>query len=321
MENNHFDAKKPNFFIVGAPKSGTTSLWYYLKQHPEIFMCEPKEPHFFCKDLIQESIKFHGYNKFNYITKLEDYLKLFHDVKASLIIGEASTGYLFSKVAAREIYKFNPNSKILISIREPVDFMYSDFLQLLYMGDEVVTDFKLALILENKRKRWEEVPTSAHYPSILYYKEKAKFYEQIKRYLSVFPRENVKIILLDDLKRNPRKVYREILEFLKVKNKDFEPDFTLKNKAKIYRVKLIRDVLHNPDKWGLIKKVLRKILPSRAYVKLYQFLKKINTVTYNKPPLDKNLKLELMKEFKSEVKKLSSLIGRDLEKIWGYDKI
>ena len=112
---------KPNLFIVGAPKCGTTFLYHYLKQHPEIYFPDFKEPHFFGSDLIRKNGA--------YDLSLNNYKSLFNSDKK--IIGEASTFYIFSKNAAKEIYDFNPDAKIIIMLRNLVDLAYSLHSQLL----------------------------------------------------------------------------------------------------------------------------------------------------------------------------------------------
>ncbi|XRO76582.1 sulfotransferase [Methanocaldococcus sp. 10A] len=315
------ETKKPNFFIVGAPKCGTTSLHYYLSQHPEIFMSEPKEPHYFCKDFHEETKKFHG-KLFGFgATTEEEFLELFKNVKNEKIIGEASAMYLYSKVAAKEIYKFNPSSKILISIREPVEFLYSYYLELYYCRGEDIDNFKKAIQLEEERKKGYYLPKTVAYPSALFYSEVTKFSVQIERYLKIFPREQVKIILLDDLKNNLEGTYKEILIFLGVDDIDFRPDFTIKNPAKTYRSKFLQDLLKNPYKMKKIVNIYRKIVPLKIREKIYNFLLEINKKPIKKPAIDPEFRHELMIKFKPEVEKLSDLLNRDLISLWGYDKI
>ena len=119
--------KRPNLFIVGAPKCGTSSLHYHLSKHPEIYMSRYKEPHFFGKDLTR-------LNKIFY-TNEKEYLSLFNIVKEEKIIGESSPQYLYSYSAPREIKEFNPESKIIILLRNPINMIYSYHSQLLYSGN------------------------------------------------------------------------------------------------------------------------------------------------------------------------------------------
>lgn len=215
--------RKPDLFIVGASKSGTTTLYRFLKQHPDIFMSELKEPRFFCKDRITESEKFRRENRKNLIKKWnfypilteKDYLDLFTGWENEKITGEASPQYLNSKVAAKEIRKFNPNAKIIIMLRNPVDWMYASHSQALKSGFETVSNFKKALELEEERKKGNLPKLSLLvHPMRLLYFEGAKFAEQVKRYMDVFDRKQIKMIIFDDFRKDNAKVYREVLKFL-----------------------------------------------------------------------------------------------------------
>ncbi len=150
---------KPNLFIVGAPKCGTTFLYHYLKSHPDIYFPEFKEPHFFGSDLIRKN------NAYN--LNLNQYHNLFKTDKK--IIGEASTFYIFSKNAAKEIYNFNPDAKIIIMLRDLVDLVYSMHSQFVFSGDEVIEDFKKALDIEHDRLNGRNIPNQTTVVNKLFY--------------------------------------------------------------------------------------------------------------------------------------------------------
>ena len=151
--------KNPNLFIVGAPKSGTTFLYYYLKQHPDIYFPNFKEPHFFGSDLIRRN---GAYN-----LSLDEYQDLFKTDKK--IIGEASTFYIFSKDAPEEIYNFNPKAKIIIMLRDLVDLVHSLHSQFVFSGDEVIEDFTQALELEDSRLSGNSIPNQTTVVNKLFY--------------------------------------------------------------------------------------------------------------------------------------------------------
>jgi len=150
----------PNFFIIGAPKTGTTALSEYLKDHPNIFFCPVKEPHFFDLDTSKRL-------KLN----LQTYLSLFAEADPALhqAVGEGSTGYLFSKVAVSEILKFNPNSKFIVMLRNPVDLVQSWHSEMYYEGVEDVVDFEKAWKLEQERRQGRNIPKSCWEPKKLFY--------------------------------------------------------------------------------------------------------------------------------------------------------
>ncbi len=193
----------PDLFIVGAPKCGTTALYTYLSQHPEVFMSRVKEPSFFGTDLRNPARP-----------TSEQYLHLFAGARNEKRVGEASTSYLGSRRAAAEIKKFSPSSRIVIMLRNPVEAMYSLHSQRLYQGTEDITDFETALGAEEERKRGRRLPRRRGVVEGLFYREGAKYSQQVKTYLEAFGRENVHIIIFDDLKHTPAQVYGETLRFL-----------------------------------------------------------------------------------------------------------
>lgn len=314
--------KKPNLFIVGASKSGTTALYRFLNQHPDIFMSRLKEPRFFCKDLHQEFDNFHKKNK-RFFKKFDfypcraekEYLSFFKDWKDEKIAGEASPAYFYSKVAAREIHKFNPDAKIIILLRNPVDWLYSFHLQAIRSGSEPVKNFEKALSLEEERKKGKHLAKFSllTQPSTFFYFERAKFTEQVKRYLDVFNKKQIKIIIFDDFKKDNAKVYREVLKFLGV-YQNFVPEFKLvhvSRKVQFPRLRILwRSLLFTRMRYFPLSK-LNKLIDRK-------FLRGKERPL---PPMDPQLQEELMKKFKSEVERLSKITGRDLVTLWGYDSI
>ena len=226
--------KKPNLFIVGAPKCGTTFLYHYLKQHPEIFFPDFKEPHFFGSDLIRKNGA--------YDLNINEYQKLFNSDKK--IIGEASTFYIFSKTAAQEIYNFNPNSKIIIMLRDLVDLVYSMHSQFVFSGDEIIEDFKEALDLENHRLNGMKIPAQTTVVNKLFYTQNIlDLPKNIDSFINYFKRDNIQFVLLDDIKNNPERVYFEILTFLNIDSTINIPNFKVINKNKSYKSKFIRNFI------------------------------------------------------------------------------
>ena len=291
--------RQPDFFIVGAPKCGTTAMDEYLKQHPEIFMSETKELHFFGKDL-----------KFNCprITR-EQYLSHFSKAKMEKRIGEASVWYLYSKKAAREIREFCPSASIIIMLRNPADMLYSLHSQLLYNGDEDIENFEAALNAESDRKRGLRIPRCIIPVSALFYRDVVKYTEQVQRYIDVFGHEKVHIVIFDDFKSDAPGIYRKTLRFLGV-NSDFQPDFRIINPNKRILSKTLRSLLlHRPKivKW-LGNTFMSRSLRDGLLCLFFRF----NTRYMPRPSMDSALKQQLVKDFVPEVEKLSHLLNRDL---------
>ncbi len=226
--------KKPNLFIVGAPKCGTTFLYQYLKKHPDVYFPNFKEPHFFGSDLKRKNDA--------YDLTLKDYENLFNSNKT--IIGEASTFYLFSKKAAKEIYNYNPNAKIIIMLRDLVDLVHSLHSQFVFSGDEIVEDFSKALELEESRLNGNNIPNQTTVVNKLYYITNIlSVPNNIKSYISLFGIENIKFIQLKDIKENPSMIYKDTLDFLNIDSSFEIDDFKIVNKNKIYKNKFVRDFL------------------------------------------------------------------------------
>ena len=151
---------KPNFFIIGAPKCGTTALSEYLREHPNIYMCTPKEPHYFDYD----------FEQYREVETLDEYLGLFEAATTEHIaIGEASACYLYSSVALEDIYQFAPQAKIIVMLRNPVDLAYSYHSQLLYASDENVPDFEQAWRLQDIRREGKKIPPRCRDSALLQY--------------------------------------------------------------------------------------------------------------------------------------------------------
>lgn len=201
--------KIPNLFIVGAAKSGTTALWHYLKQHPQILMTDsPKEPSFFS-----------DFGKYIFSTNIKTYLKLFDTQKKNrLWFGDASTAYLTDPTSSRKIFEYNNNAKIIAILRNPVDRAYSLYNFMAMSGLEYAKSFEKALKLENSRistkiPNWFEPHNKWNY---LYFNS-GLYSAQIERYLRLF-KDKVLVIKYDDFAKSPVNTLQQVCTFLKIKN-------------------------------------------------------------------------------------------------------
>jgi len=284
------DIKLPNLFIVGAPRSGTTSLYEYLKQHPEVFMSPIKEPHYFARKDIHEYHDKVGYPKI--ISDFKEYISLFRDGKDKRIRGEASINYLYSKSATSEIYELIPDAKIIISLRNPIERALSHFKYDLTLGVIFVKSFCEAI-----KKR----------PFHLWM---GLYYEHVKRYIETFPKQNVKIIIYDDLKNDTLSVMREICRFLEIdENYIFNIDLSKK-----YNVSLIPKNLYLHMFATRGRKILKEIIPPNLYSRIREIYKMF-LISENSDLFDFDVSRcidFLVYYFKEDIKKLSALLGRDL---------
>ena len=290
--------KNPNLFIVGAPKSGTTFLYHYLKQHPDIYFPNFKEPHFFGSDLMRRN---GAYN-----LSLDEYQDLFKTDKK--IIGEASTFYIFSKDAPQEIYNFNPKAKIIIMLRDLVDLVHSLHSQFVFSGDEVIEDFTQALKLEDSRLSGNRIPNQTTVVNKLFYTSNIlSLPRSIQSFIRYFGRENIKFIDLDDIKKNPKKVYFETLEFLNIDSNLNIPDFKIINKNKTYKSKTVRDFIKKYSIFlgSLRSKVFKKPLG------LIKALESANKSENNRAPIPDDLYIKLKDQFSQVDLEIKNIINKN----------
>lgn len=288
----------PDFFIVGAPKCGTTAMHSYLRQHPDVFMPLSKEPLYFGDDLSRR------YGRL----RRDEYLALFAPATAEQRLGEASTWYLYSRSAAREIKAVAPAAAIVVMLRSPIEVMRAQHSQLLFNRQENITDFAEALAAEPERRRGERLPPGPIRRETLYYRDTVRFAGQLQRYLEVFGAERVHVILHDDLQRDLAGEYRRLLAFLGV-DPDFEPDFSRKNENKLVRNQLVQRLLYAPPILVRFAPALRRHALVR---RLRDGLATLNSRPAARPALDPTVAQQLAQELAPEIAQLGELLGRDL---------
>ena len=294
---------KPNFFIVGAPKCGTTALYTYLRPHPNIFMSEIKEPHFFASDL----------GAYPRIKTLEDYLALFAETTPThRLVGEASVYYLRSSVAIPAIREFNPDAKVIAMFRNPVDMVYSLHSQLLHVSEENVPNFEIAWRLQERRRRGLDLPPRIRSPLLVQYEQIGRFGTQAQRLLSCFPRDQVSIILYDDFAVSPGQVYDEVIAFFGLPH-DQRTDFPRINENKGARLDWLRRFYRKPP--PVLREAVRSLKRTVGGERIGAAKKTLvswNTVREGRAPLSPELRAELVATFRDEVALLGRLINRDL---------
>lgn len=226
---------KPNLFIVGAPKCGTTAWVEYLSSHPKIFFSEVKEPHHFCTDF-----------NYRWYKSRDEYLKLFENSGSAKVVGEASVWYLYSTAAAQNISEFNPAAKILIFVRDQEDSLPSLHNQILFNGDETITDFELAWRLSGAR---DETNTGSfcRERKWLDYKACGHFSEQVERYFDHFPAEQIRVFHFGDWTADPRATYLEILDFMGLEDND-RKDFPVVHEARRRPLRWLTPLVRRPPR-------------------------------------------------------------------------
>ncbi len=293
---------RPNFFIVGAPKCGTTSLYAYLREHPQVFMCEPKEPEHFSGDL-----DWRGHMRAERVSDLDDYLALFSEADDAVAVGEASTWSLFSRAAAERIYAFDPDANVIIMLREPVSMMYSLHGQYLKDGNESIEDFEHALAAEPDRRAGRRIPASSHLPVGLQYTAVASYQEQVRRYLERFGRDRVLIIRFDRFSRDTPREYRRVLAFLGL-DLNYYPDFHVKNVASLNRNIRVKRFF---KRHRVLAAAMARVLPITVRRRIGDLIQPWASQV-RRHPLDPALAARLRREFQREVRELGNLIDEDL---------
>jgi hypothetical protein len=283
MENH---MSLPNFLIVGAMKSGTTTLKKHLQSHDEAFLV-PREIHFFDNDD-------------NYNRGIEWYKEHFKDASGYAAVGEKTPAYCYASSAPERIHKHLPNAKLIWIFREPVSRAYSHYWWTVRMGSQRLT-FTSAVKTAMKEERVQRISHRVHLLN------RGKYSDQIKRYLNFFPREQMLFLLLDDLIREPQSTMRRVFEFLEI-NPNIEVEQGLrKNYAKNSPVYYPRSIFLN---WMSNRLFKESSVP-------YQMVDRLNRgVTSGYPPLKEDTKALLTKYYEPYNAQLSELIGCDLG-TWG----
>ena len=276
----------PNFFIVGAPKAGTTSLYAYLKNVPGIYMSPNKEPNYF-------SVSTHFKPSKKPIRDKKKYLSLFEKVKDEKIIGEASPSYLSDPEAPKLIHEIVPDARILISLRDPVERAYSAYLMVL----------RRRFIKKSFSQQMENTLSNEILPSEKML-TRGLYFNPVQKYLDIFGQKQVKIIIFEEFIKNPKTLIEEILEFLGY-NKPLETfENEVHNPYAVVRSPVTRYIFQNDT----VRK-FAQIIPSS----FRRFLKeKVMLKQQPKPKMNEEVKKKLVNFYHNDVEKLKILLGRDL---------
>jgi len=293
----------PNFLLIGAAKAGTSSVFAYLGQHPEVFISPAKEPNYFA--LAGQEVRYAGpgdsiVNQTS-ITGRDGYEALFKSARRGMAIGEASTLYLYMPTAADAIRREIPDVKLLVILRDPAERAYSSYLHMRRDGREPLDSFEAALGQEETRIR-------ANWEHLWHYSRLGFYHAQLQRYYDRFPHAQIRVWLYDELEREPHRVLREVFAFLGV-DPTFVPDMSVKHKvAGTPRSKALHAVLTRPNP---AKTLAKQLLPSDVRGRLYGSLMQKNIIS-RRERLRPEVRLTLQAQYRGDVESLSALLGRDL---------
>jgi hypothetical protein len=291
-----------------------------LKDHPEIYMPDRKEPWFFAEELHESTPPRPEGTPRN----LTEYAEWFIGARPGQTVGEATAYYLWSKSAAANIARVNPKSRIIAILREPAAFLRSLHLQFLEVYTEVEPDLGRAMELEQERREGRSVPRYTYFPRMLLYSEFIRYVEQLQRLYSAFPREQVKVLIYDDFRADNERTIREVRRFLGVS--ESAPLKTLEANPTVRpRSQLLNEAVHalsvgrGPISQAL-KRTIKAATPAGPRRQAVRALKR-RAVFVPAEAADEALMRRLRIRYRDEVIATSELLGRDLVKLWGYDRL
>lgn len=303
---------KPNLFVIGAPKCGTSALTAYLNEHPQVFISSPKEPFYWSSDYPQLRRR-HG------MDSMSRYMDLFAKSNSiHRIIGEGSTNYLRSTEAIPQILKFNPEARFIVMLRNPIEVVHAFHSEVLFSFIEDVSDFEAAWRLQADRRQGRSIPSRCEAPQFLQYAEVASYASQIERFFDLVPESQRQVIVFDDFKSDTSKIFEETQLFLGIAPiaKD---SFERVNAAHGHRSQWLAKLVLDPPK------VLRPLVKSaRELARRHKggwmdHAKHWMRRPQKRAPLRPEFRCELEAFFARDVSQLGDLLGRDLTHWVGND--
>lgn len=287
--------KKPNFFILGAPKCGTTSLAAWLAEHPQVFFCPVKEPSFFNFD-------FAG----RITDSLREYERLFSDATPlHIAVGEASTSYLYSRTAVPAILEYTENPRFIVMTRDPVEMVYSLHEQTIFNGDEDEKEFERAWELQKIRVYGGCIPRACADPQRLFYGALCQLGAQLQQLFNTVSPEQVLVLNIEHIKRDARTEYLRVLQFLELED-DQRGLFPVVNSAKAHLY---------PRLWHCVRRMnqtLRAAGIPRLRIGVTRFLYYQARQERPRPTMSPAMRRRLREYFAEDIVLLEKLTGWDL---------
>ncbi|MFC1707206.1 sulfotransferase [Planctomycetota bacterium] len=289
----------PTFLVIGMPKCGTTSLHFYLMQHPQVFMSRVKEPHFFLFDGVEgRPSRFADRNR---ITDIHAYEGLFSRRKGELAVGEVSPGYASCPGTHVSIRRRLPNAKLVAILRQPADRAYSNMMRRKANGREPRGSVEEAF--------WSSEESEADTSWFAWYQSIGFYYERLEPYFASFPREQLKVLLFDDLQADPRALMKDLFRFIGVDD-GFEPDLSVRyNQAGVIANPVLRVLWRHT--YGL-RTLLTPYIPIRYRGHLTESMRRWRQKPLKCEPLLPETRAKITELYREDILKLQDLIGRDL---------
>jgi len=299
----------PDFFVVGAPRCGTTSISRYLMRNPQICFSRPKEPHYFTGLDHQPG---EDELKQNYLDRCFS-----HCTSSHRSLGEGSVSYLYMPGVIEHILHFNPNARFIVLVRNPLSMLPSYHLKMRFLLQEDEEDFETAWNLEPARIRGEKIPKHCLDSRLLYYQQAAKFGVQIERLFGLAGRGQTQVIVFDDLVSDTLGIYQRALEFLGI-DYDGQTNFERSYESQMYRYRWLQELFFVPatSNGKMVDTLQRR---SRKYNKdgskrksLIKRLIDLNKVPQSPEPLTPQMADIVGETLRPDILHLSSLLNRDL---------
>ena len=293
--------RRPDLFIIGAPKCGTTSLYNYLQGHPEVFIPRPKEPNFFAAERYANT-------RLSYPDDLDRYLALYREAGSARRIGDASTSYLESPDAPARIRDFQLDARIVAMLRDPVEMIHSLHGMRVAQGVEPKADFADALEAERRRPGFGSLGDQ----SSVHYRDRARYADMLPAWFATFGRERVNVIITEDMAADPEPIFVRLLEFLDIDRGYRPPTFRRYNTSLHPRSLLVA---------RLTASLPRRKTPDTAFdhvlLPVGRLVRRLNRRRDGpRRPMDEGVRQMLREEFRDQVDRLSELLDRDLATTW-----
>lgn len=301
---NTMNAQLPTFLLIGAPRSGSTSMAAYLQQHPSVYMSRIKEPSYFLFDdgEFEMGGPFDAMRRREMVSNWERYQNLFQNSDPNTTaVGEASVRYLYSSQACAAIHRRLPGVKLLVGLRNPVERAFSHYQMLRGSGVEPCATFAEALA-DGSRREAESWFIGCH--------RALGFYSApLQRYIDTFGRESLFIYLYDDLVSAPQQLLHDLFTFLEI-DPSFEPDLTVRhNMGADIRNPLLRGLWKHSR--GLRSRLL-PVIPNRLRGRLVGYIASRPGRKTDNPQMSATLRTNLLNAYRDEISTLEKLIDRDL---------
>jgi len=294
----------PNFLVIGAAKAGTSALYRYMQQHPQVYLTPKKEPHYFSYDSRTKMTNGPGDTIPHAVTDCIAYQALFDDVSNELAYGEASPTYLYVQGASERILSEVPDVRLIAILRQPVDRAYSAYMHVVRDGRETILDFQEAIQQESNR-------VEAGWGPIWHYIRGGYYHSQLLSYYDRFPADHIRVVLYDDFRSSPQSVLQSLFAFLGV-DEGFVPDMSVRpNVSGVPRSGFVQSVIFRLFmKPNPVRALFRWLLPENTR---FRFTTTVRNRNLRRVPLSADLRGKLTRRYYlDDIAGLETLLDRDL---------